>query len=109
MALIDPGEWPMAADYFSGYTNGREDAYAHLRFIDERAELATSDDRDALFIGRAGADSIQFAYRKGFVGIWAHHPLEERWQWIANDIASLDYALSTGLYPYRFWTISMEF
>lgn len=90
MASIDPSEWPMAADYFASHTDGREDTHAHLRFIYERAELAISEDKDALFIGRAGADSIQFAYRKGQDGIWVHYPMEDRWQWIAKDIASLE-------------------
>lgn len=91
MADINPSEWPKAKAYFDSYSDGREDAEAYLQFIYKLADVQLSEDSNALFIGRAGADSIQFAYRKGLDGIWAHHPIENRWQWIAKDIAALEH------------------
>ena len=90
MSRIDEKDWPMAATYFSDYADGRFDDSSQLGFIYPLSDASVSDDGAALFIGRAGADSIQFAYRKHHSGIWAHHPMEDRWHRIAPDIATLE-------------------
>ena len=79
-----------AADYFGSYTEGRYDPTAHLQFIYPLSEARLSGDSSAFFIGRPGADGIEFAYRAEHQGIWAFYPAEDRWTLVASDIASLE-------------------
>ena len=79
-----------AAEYFRSFTDGRYDPAAHLRFIYNSDETHLSEDRQAFFVGRPGADGIEFAYRKGHRGLWAFYPSEERWHFVAPDIVALE-------------------
>ena len=82
-----PGD---AADYFGDYTDGRYDPYAQLQFIYTLSETHLSADGLAFFIGRPGADGIEFAYRAEHSGLWAFYPTEKRWMLVASDIATLE-------------------
>ena len=85
---VDPKTWPEARSYFSDYAKGRFHESAQLQYIYPIDGVHESGDGTALFIGRAGANSIEFAFRKGYPGIWAWHPMEKRWDRIADDLPS---------------------
>ena len=42
-----------------------------------------------LAIGSAGADGIEFGYRVGHLGLWALHPYEQEFQFVASSIPEL--------------------
>ncbi len=81
---------PEAARYFRDYAAGRFDDFAQLGFIYPVAEARLAEDGSALFVGRAGADGIEFADRAGESSIWAFYPIEAEWRRVAPDIETLE-------------------
>lgn len=51
--------------------------------VEERADIAF------LVVGRPGVDGIEFGYRKDDKGLWAFHPLDTRFQYLAADAGAL--------------------
>jgi hypothetical protein len=93
---IDPEKWPEAETYFRLYSEGRYDDFAQLEFIYPISEARESDDGERLHIGRAGADGIEFAYRRGSPGIWAHYPIDGDLMWKADTIETFERIWKTG-------------
>jgi hypothetical protein len=79
-----------APDYFRDYSEGRYDPNAYLRFIYPAGETHASDDGNAFFIGRPGADGMEFAYRDGHPGIWVWYPIDNEWRKVADDLPTLE-------------------
>ena len=82
--------------YASDYRDGRHDAEAHLWFIHAEADVTVRAGAEVLEIGRAGADGITFCLRRGAPGIWAHHPIEDRFVQIADDLPALERGCMSG-------------
>jgi hypothetical protein len=40
-------------------------------------------------VGRSGCGFIDFGYRRGHVGLWAYHPIDGTWQYMATSVAEL--------------------
>jgi len=87
---------PACAEYFKSYTDGRYDEGAQLWFIAPHAETRIDEARDAFMIGRAGADGIEFCFRKGFAGVWAYYPNENEFQLKAATLAHLERGWKDG-------------
>ena len=79
-----------APEYFQLFSQGRYDPVAHLRFIYTKDETYISDDGKTFYIGRPGADGLEFAYRDGNPGIWVWYPIDETWRKVAEDLPSLE-------------------
>lgn len=79
-----------AEEYFRDFSEGRYDPLAYLRFIYPLDETHVSDDGSAFFIGRPGADGMEFAYRDGLPGIWVWYPIEDEWRRVADNLPTLE-------------------
>ncbi len=90
MRTPDPSEWPAATAYFAYYAEGRFDEASQLQYIYPVGEARLSDDGQALFIGRPGADLMEFGYRVDAPGIWVWYPIEQKWRKVADDVYALD-------------------
>lgn len=91
------GDWEnKAPEYFRDYPEGRYDPVAYLRFIYRLDEAHVSEDGKVFYIGRPGADGMEFAYRDGLPGIWVWYPLEREWAKVAEDLPSLEQEWMSG-------------
>jgi hypothetical protein len=79
-----------AQEYFRHFSQGRYDPVACLRFIYTKGETHVSDDGKAFYIGRPGADGLEFAYRDGHPGIWIWYPIDAEWRKVTDDLLSLE-------------------
>ena len=86
------------ADYFDG-------PYASVGFFDDRAQFeviapvencAEKYDAGFLSIGRAGTDGIEFGYREGMGGVWAHYPIDNCFSLVAPSVTKLVEGWSNG-------------
>jgi hypothetical protein len=93
---VDPKSWPEAKSYFRFYSEGRHDRFAKVVFIYNADEVRESKDGEKLYVGRAGADGIEFVYRKGFSDIWAYYPIDGDLEWKADNIESFEQAWRAG-------------
>ncbi|WP_413718985.1 hypothetical protein [Silicimonas sp. MF1-12-2] len=93
---VAPDTWPEATDYFRFYSEGRHDRLAKVAFIYSSEEVRESKDGEKLYIGRAGADGIEFVYRRGSPDIWAYYPIDGDLEWKAENIEGLERAWKTG-------------
>ena len=93
---VDPNDWPEAVMYFEHYSDGIYDPTAFLDWIYKVGDVRESDDGDELYIGRPGVDGIEFVYRRGSGAIWAYHPMESRWQLLADDIKKFERGWKAG-------------
>src|SRR5262245_16491657 len=83
--------WSPACDeYFNQFTDGRHDAASRLWFVLPRAEIQIDRGRDALVLGRAGCDGIEFCLRRDHAGVWAYYPIEKRWVLKAASLMALE-------------------
>jgi hypothetical protein len=62
---------------------GLWDENAQLWLIEPSARAEEDAAIGFLQIGRPGVDGIGFGYRLGHAGLWAYHPMEQRFQWLA--------------------------
>lgn len=93
---VDPDRWPDANEYFRFYTEGRYDNTAKIGYIYSKEEIRESRDGERLYIGRAGADGIEFVYRRDLPGIWAYYPIDGDLEWKADDIETFEKAWRSG-------------
>ena len=79
------------AEYFSSSTfrRGVVDPESQLQLIYSESQLRVIKAADFLAVGSAGADGIEFGFRKGISGLWAFHPNEGRFQAVASSLQSL--------------------
>jgi hypothetical protein len=69
--------------------DGLWDQSAQLWLIEPSTRAEEQPAIGFLQIGRPGVDGIGFGYRAGQSGLWAYHPLEQRFQWLAPTLAAL--------------------
>ena len=74
----------------NAYSDGRYDDLAKLWFIYPIQEASIDVSLQALFVGRAGADGIEFCFRTGRSGVWAYYPIEAEWRQVARSLAELE-------------------
>ena len=74
------------------------DGWAESGYFDDKSQTQivtplgeAYEDREIGFfaVGRSGADSIDFGYRRGHVGLWAFHPIDQEFQLMAVTITEL--------------------
>jgi len=74
------------------------DGWAECGYFDDKSQTLVVtplgeayEDREIDFfaIGRSGADGIDFGYRKGHVGLWAFHPIDQEFQFMAATVTEL--------------------
>jgi hypothetical protein len=61
----------------------------HSWLVRPREEWEVHDGGSWLGIGGPGVDGISWALRKGEEGVFAHYPIEKRFEWKAKDVESL--------------------
>ncbi len=93
---VDPASWPEAASYFRFYSEGRRDHVAKVVYIYNGEEVRQSRDGERLYVGRAGADGIEFVYRRGSSEIWAYYPIEGDLDLKADNIETFEQAWKAG-------------
>ena len=81
---------PSCAEYFKSYRDGRFHERSQLWFILPIQDISIDPRRSALVVGSAGADSIDFCFRRGHAGVWAYYPYENEWVLKANSLAELE-------------------
>src|SRR5690242_8588724 len=79
------------SDYFNSdvFVRGVWSPSAQLWLIVAAKEVVEHADIGFLVIGRPGFDGIEFGYRRGFDGIWAHYPIEDDFRLVAPDVSAL--------------------
>jgi hypothetical protein len=77
-------------DYFeAGYaSDGFWSEMEQIWLIEPISEIFITADSEFLQVGRPGVDGIGFGYRRLLDGLWAFHPQESRFQYVALDVAS---------------------
>ena len=62
------------SDYFSSdrFTRGVWSEVEQLWLVVPADEVAENAGREFLMVGRPGVDGIEFGYRRGLDGLWAH-------------------------------------
>lgn len=93
---VDAKTWPEAETYFRFYAEGRQDHFAKVAYIYKADEVRESRDGQRLYIGRAGAEGIEFVFRKGSSEIWAYYPIDGDLDWKAENIESLEQGWKAG-------------
>lgn len=87
---FDRANWPVAhAALQSAYPDGCYDEESYLWIVCAPQDIVESDDGQALFVGSAGVDGIQFAFRQRQAGLWAHYPYDNRFEHVADDLQGL--------------------
>lgn len=79
------------SDYFDSpfAEHGWWDEETQFWYIEPARNLRESVNRDFLVIGGPGVDGIEWGYRKGHVGIWAHYPVDHEFVLIAPSASEL--------------------
>ncbi len=79
------------AEYFgsSHFRRGVLLPEAQLQVVYPESQLRLECGNAFLVVGSAGADGIEFGYRAGFEGLWAFHPAESRFQYVASSVLQL--------------------
>src|SRR5262245_24183084 len=79
------------SDYFGSckFTRGVWSESEHLWLIFSVDRVFERSEREFLVIGRPGVDGIEFGYRRGHDGIWAHYPIEGEFRLIAPRVSAL--------------------
>ncbi len=62
---------------------------AQLQVVYPESQLRLACGNTFLAVGSAGADGIEFGYRVGCEGLWAFHPAEPRFQYVASSVQQL--------------------
>ena len=87
---------PGCLEYFRAFADGRFDEGAQHWFIYPRPEVWVDSDRRAFVVGDAGADGIEFCFRKGQEGVWAYYPIGQEWMLKAASLAELERGWQDG-------------
>jgi hypothetical protein len=78
-------------DYFDSdkFTRGFYDEHAQFWTFYAAADVREHPELEFLAVGGPGCDSLEWGYRKGYPGLWAFHPVEQRFQLLAPTLAEL--------------------
>ena len=79
------------ADYFASerFTRGVWSEFEQLWLVVSSDEVVEHPEREFLVVGRPGVDGIEFGYRRGHDGIWAHYPIEDDFTFVAPSVSAL--------------------
>lgn len=85
-------------EYFGvpGFRDGVFLPEACLQVVYPESQVHLDEGLGFLAIGSAGADGIEFGYRAAHSGVWAFHPIESRFQHVAESLGQLVEGYRTG-------------
>ena len=84
------------SDYLARYKDGFYHEASYLQLVLPVSDSKINEKFEHLTIGYAGADGIEFCFRKNKVGIWAFYPIDETYESKAESIADLISGWSSG-------------
>jgi hypothetical protein len=78
-------------DYFASQwaRGGYWDEPSQLMLVEPARKRVLRSEHNFLVIGGPGVDGIEFGYRRGRRGIWAHYPIDQRFLKVAKTTAGL--------------------
>lgn len=78
-------------DYFASkrFTQGVWSELEQMWLIISADEVVEQPEREFLVVGRAGVDGIEFGYRRGRDGLWAHYLIEDDFKLVAPNVGEL--------------------
>ena len=83
-----PTGWPPELGHYTAtYPEGVIDEFGYRYFLPAREFKAVSSAE--LTVGYAGCDGIEFRLRANLPGVWAYHPMEERYQLLGHELADV--------------------
>jgi hypothetical protein len=79
------------SDYFASPLSetGWWDPDGQCWFIEPAHRVREDTSREFLIVGRPGVDGIEWGYRRGYPGIWAHYPIEDQFRLLAESASGL--------------------
>ena len=79
------------AEYFASEAFVRDvwDEQSQLWIIVASDDVVERPELEFLVVGRPGSDGIEFGYRKGHDGLWAHYPIGDQFALVAPSIGVL--------------------
>jgi len=79
------------SDYFASekFTRGVWSDSEQMWLIVAADEVVEQPEREFLVVGRPGVDGIEFGYRRGHDGIWAHYPIDRDFRLVAPSVSAL--------------------
>jgi hypothetical protein len=79
------------AEYFDSpwSREGLWDDGAQLWLLEPSTRAEEHAEIGFLEVGRPGVDGIGFGYRRDKPGLWAYHPMERRFEWLAPSLTAL--------------------
>jgi hypothetical protein len=86
------------ADYFRSPLSetGWWDPEGQCWYIEPAPSVREDLARELLVIGRPGVDGIEWGYRRGEQGIWAHYPIGDTFRFVAASAEDLRDGYSSG-------------
>jgi hypothetical protein len=87
---------PSCDEYFASFGSGRFDEPSQLWFIVPIEQTSINSMREALIVGYAGCDGIEFCFRAGKRGVWAYYPQENRWTLLAQGLSDFERGWLSG-------------
>jgi hypothetical protein len=78
-------------EYFEDgwWLRGHYDEESYTLVIVPLEEAYENMEFEFFAVGRSGSDGIDFGFRKGALGLWAFHPIECEFQYMAPTVAQL--------------------
>ena len=77
------------SEYFASFTQGVWSEEEQMWLIVRADEVCERPESEFLVVGRAGVDGIEFGYRRGQDGLWAHHPIDNDFTHVAPTVQAL--------------------
>jgi hypothetical protein len=86
------------SDYFQSplAEHGWWDDEGQCWYIQPAGNLREDTGRELLIIGGPGVDGIEWGYRKGRAGVWAHYAIEDRFVLLTGSASDLREGYSSG-------------
>lgn len=79
------------ADYFASerFARGVWSESEQMWLVVSADDVVEDSKREFLVVGRPGVDGIEFGYRRGHDGIWAHYPIGNDFTLVAPSVSAL--------------------
>ncbi|QIF03925.1 hypothetical protein [Roseimicrobium sp. ORNL1] len=77
-------------------TRGHFDEASQTLVIVPLEHSCVTDETNFFAIGRSGVGGIDFGYRADHEGLWAYHPIDQEFQFMAPTVAALVEGWCTG-------------
>ena len=71
------------------FPDGRYDPQGQVWFVLPIKDVETDPSREAMIVGSAGVDGIEFCFRIASDGLWAYDPIGRAWVQVAQTLAEL--------------------